>query len=46
MTLDKSGELWRGEDFADLADYLRHFQAEGYLVDQVVESVCALSGSG
>jgi hypothetical protein len=40
MTLDKSGELWRGEDFADLADYIRHFQAEGYQVDQVVESVC------
>ena len=41
MTLDKSGKLWRGEDFADLADYLRHFRAEGYPVDQVVESVCA-----
>ena len=40
MTLDKSGELWRGEGFADLADYIRHFQAEGYPVDQVVESVC------
>jgi hypothetical protein len=40
MALDKSGELWRGEDFADLADYIRHFQAEGYQVDQVVESVC------
>jgi hypothetical protein len=40
MTLDKSGKLWRGEDFADLADYIREFQAEGYPVDQVVESVC------
>jgi hypothetical protein len=39
-TLDKSGQLWRGEDLADLADYIRHFQAEGYQVDQVVESVC------
>jgi hypothetical protein len=41
MTLDKSGQLWRGEDFTDLADYIRCFQPEGYPVDQVVESVCA-----
>ena len=37
MTLDKSGKLWRGEDFTALAGYIRHFQAEGYPVDQVVE---------
>jgi hypothetical protein len=40
MAVDKSGELWRGEGFADLAEYLRHFQAGGYSVDKVVESMC------
>ena len=40
MTIDKSGKLWRGEDFADLADYIRQFRAEGYPVSKVVESVC------
>jgi hypothetical protein len=34
MTLDKSGKLWRGEDFAD---YIREFQAEGYPVSKVAE---------
>jgi hypothetical protein len=40
VTIDKKGKLWRGEDFADLAEYIREFQAEGYPVSKVVESVC------
>ncbi|XVV15885.1 hypothetical protein ACQP2X_16500 [Actinoplanes sp. CA-131856] len=40
MTLDKSGKLWRGEDFADLAEYVRQFEAGGYPVATVVESRC------
>ncbi|MEV6602412.1 hypothetical protein AB0M36_37025 [Actinoplanes sp. NPDC051346] len=40
MTLDKSGKLWRGEDFADLAECVRDFKAGGYPVTTVVESRC------
>jgi hypothetical protein len=40
VTIDKKGKLWRGEDFADLAEYIRELQAEGYPVSKVVESVC------
>ncbi|MFJ8689827.1 hypothetical protein [Micromonospora wenchangensis] len=40
MALDRSGELWRGENVDDLADYLRYFAAGGYPVDTVVESRC------
>ncbi|WUI00445.1 hypothetical protein OHR68_01055 [Spirillospora sp. NBC_00431] len=38
--IDKSDEPWRGEDFADLAASIREFQAEGYAVGKVTESVC------
>lgn len=41
VTVDKSGQYWRGEDLADLAEYLRAFQAGGYRVVDVAESVCA-----
>ncbi|MEV6305336.1 hypothetical protein AB0M02_38390 [Actinoplanes sp. NPDC051861] len=41
MAIDKSGKLWRGETFDDLAAYIRHFAAGGYPVDTVVESRCA-----
>ncbi|MEV6598673.1 hypothetical protein AB0M36_17710 [Actinoplanes sp. NPDC051346] len=40
MALDKFGELWRGDDSADLAEYIRHFKAGGYPVTTVVESRC------
>lgn len=40
MAVDRSGELWRGEDFADLADYLREFRPGGYLVVRVKEVIC------
>jgi hypothetical protein len=41
VTLDKSGKLWRGENFEDLAEYVRHYQAGGYPVAKVAESVCS-----
>ncbi|WP_433216437.1 hypothetical protein [Microtetraspora malaysiensis] len=40
MAIDKSGVLWRGEDFEDLADLIRDFRAGGYVVDRVIEAVC------
>ncbi|GIF14926.1 hypothetical protein [Actinoplanes teichomyceticus] len=40
MTLDRSGQLWRGDNFADLAEYIRHFKAGGYPVNTVTESRC------
>lgn len=39
--MDKSGDVWRGEDAADLARYLRDFEAGGYRVSEVVAAVCA-----
>jgi hypothetical protein len=41
VAIDRSGQYWRGEDLADLAEYLRSFQAGGYPIVDVVESVCA-----
>jgi hypothetical protein len=41
VAIDTSGQHWRGEDMADLADYLREFRAGGYAVEDVAESVCA-----
>lgn len=41
MAIDTDGEFWRGEDITDLADYLRKFRVGGYLVEEVVESVCS-----
>jgi hypothetical protein len=41
VTLDKSRQLWRGDDFDDLAEFIRHFEAGGYPVATVVESRCA-----
>ena len=40
VTIDTSGQHWRGENMADLADYLRAFRAGGYAVEDVAESVC------
>ncbi|MEU7836834.1 hypothetical protein [Nonomuraea sp. NPDC049129] len=40
MAIDASGDLWRGEDFEDLADFLREYQPGGYAVQQVSEAVC------
>jgi ribosomal protein S27AE len=40
MTIDTSGKWWKGTDFADLAEYLRGFTADGYPADEIVQSVC------
>ncbi|MFI7211582.1 hypothetical protein ACIBP4_12130 [Micromonospora maritima] len=40
MTLKKAGRLWRGDNFADLAEYIRFFRAGGYPVSVVAESRC------
>lgn len=42
--IDRSGEMWRGDDFADLAAFIREFEAQGYTVAEVTESVCAQCG--
>ncbi|MBW8483234.1 hypothetical protein [Actinomadura parmotrematis] len=39
--IDRSGEWWRGEDFADLAEFVTDYAAEGYPVARVAEAVCA-----
>ena len=41
MTIDKSGEWWKGTGFDDLAEYIRELTAEGYPAERVVQSVCA-----
>ncbi|MBM2614090.1 hypothetical protein JIG36_00790 [Actinoplanes sp. LDG1-06] len=47
MAIDKSGPLWRGETFDDLAELVRAFEAGGYRVDTVAESRCgACDGVG
>jgi hypothetical protein len=40
VAIDKSGDAWRGEDAADLAAFLRNFEAGGYRVSQVVAAGC------
>ena len=40
MTIDKSGQWWKGTEFADVAEYLRDQTADGYPADEVVQSVC------
>lgn len=44
MAMDMSGEWWRGESAADLADYLEELGAEGYRVGQIVRATCADCG--
>lgn len=40
MTLTRNGKWWRGDDFDDLAAYIRRYEAGGYPVTTVVESRC------
>jgi hypothetical protein len=42
--IDTSGEWWKGDSSADIAEYLREYQAGGYPVDQVVDSQCTSCG--
>src|SRR5579859_1924911 len=41
MVMDSSGKWWRGENFADLAQYLRLLTEESYPADQIVQAICA-----
>jgi ribosomal protein S27AE len=43
--IDESGQWWTGEDFADLAEYIRLLTAGGYPADRVVQSVCTCGGT-
>jgi hypothetical protein len=43
--IDQTGEWWTGEDFGDLAEYLRIVTAEGYPADRVLQSVCTCGGT-
>ncbi len=40
MAIDRSGDHWRGENFDDLAAYIRLFEAGGYDVEHVREHSC------
>ena len=44
VALDKSGTCWRGEDFADLAEFMKALQAGGYPPAIVTESICGQCG--
>jgi hypothetical protein len=44
VAIDENGDAVRGEDAADLAEYLRDCEAGGYRVGRVVRAVC--SGCG
>jgi hypothetical protein len=41
MAIDTSGKWWRGENAADLAQYLEENAAGGYPIDRTVQAVCA-----
>ena len=38
--IDKTGKWWKGQDFADLAEYLVALTADGYPADRVLEPQC------
>ena len=41
MAIDKSGKWWKGEDFDDLAEYIKLLTADGYPAEKVMQSVCS-----
>jgi ribosomal protein S27AE len=43
--IDRAGPWWTGEDFGDLAEYLRVVTAGGYPADRILESVCSCGGT-
>ncbi|MDG4782986.1 hypothetical protein O7614_25300 [Micromonospora sp. WMMD961] len=44
MAIDTTGTFWRGDNFTDLADYLREYQPGGYPVARVREMICQRCG--
>jgi ribosomal protein S27AE len=43
--INRTGQWCTGEDFGDLAEYLRVVTAEGYPADRILESVCSCGGT-
>lgn len=41
VAIERTGDKWRGEHAADLAEYLRDFEAGGYRVGRVVPAGCS-----
>lgn len=41
MTIDKSGQWWRGTEAADIEEYLGAFSASNYPVARIVHARCA-----
>lgn len=41
MAIDSRGRWWRGENAADLAEYLEEFAAGGYRIDRTVQALCS-----
>ena len=41
MTIDTSGEWWKGSNFDDLAEYIKRLTEEGYPAGQVAQSICS-----
>src|SRR5438093_3532982 len=40
MSIDKSGKWWKGAEFADIAQYLQEYTADGYPAEEIVQCVC------
>jgi hypothetical protein len=45
LVIDRTSEWWTGENFSDLAEYLRVVTAEGYPADRIRHSVCSCGGN-
>ena len=45
MTIDSSGEFWRGTEGGDIEAYLRALTADGHRVDEVRRSLCGCGGA-
>ncbi len=44
VAIDTSGKWWKGTEFADLAEYVRLYTAEGYVATDIRQSTCANCG--
>ena len=45
MTIDTTGEWWKGSEYADIPEYLRALEPGGYSVDEVVQARCRCGGT-
>jgi hypothetical protein len=45
VTIDTTGQWWKGSDFADLAEYVRRLTADGYPAREILQSMCACGGT-